>query len=167
MLTVTFVLPGCATIPVVTGFGWELSHVTVCPVDGVSVGVQAARAGSAGQTSAVVVSAKAEAVERKLARKCSAPLTICRSANRSEQDADCIYRWPPCAARKLAVRHNASQQRSTYHCDGHSKCIGEVGPIGLSLPVAEKAQTVTRHLKDHSSQKSSVQKSKSVFKRTP
>jgi hypothetical protein len=62
MLTVTFVLPGCATIPVVTGFGWELSHVTVCPVDGVSVGAQAARAGSAGQTSADVASAKAEAL---------------------------------------------------------------------------------------------------------
>jgi hypothetical protein len=29
MLTVTLVLPGCATIPVVTGLGWLLSQVTV------------------------------------------------------------------------------------------------------------------------------------------
>jgi hypothetical protein len=47
MLTVTFVLPGCATIAVVTGLGWLLSQVTVCPVVGFTVGVQLARAGSA------------------------------------------------------------------------------------------------------------------------
>jgi hypothetical protein len=68
MLIVTSVLPGCATIPVVTGLGWELSHVTVCPVVGLSVGVQAARAGSTAQESAAVASAKAEAVECKRAR---------------------------------------------------------------------------------------------------
>src|SRR5262245_43230488 len=113
MLTVTFVLPGCATIPVVTGFGWELSHVTVCPADGVSVGVQAARAGSAGQTSAVVVRAKAEAVERKRARKCRGPLTVRRSANRSERDADCIIDVSAHAAGQLAIRDDAWQCHST------------------------------------------------------
>ena len=45
MLTVTLVLPGCATIAVVTGLGWLLVQVTVCPVVGVSVGEQPARAG--------------------------------------------------------------------------------------------------------------------------
>src|SRR5262249_6567489 len=49
MLTVTLLLPGWAVIPVVTGLGWLLSQVTVWPVVGASVGVQAARAVSIGQ----------------------------------------------------------------------------------------------------------------------
>jgi hypothetical protein len=69
MLTVTLLLPGCATIPVVTGLGWELSQVTVCPVVGVKVGAQAARAASIGQESAAVASARAETVDRSAARE--------------------------------------------------------------------------------------------------
>ena len=61
-------LPGCATIAVVTGLGWLLLQVTVCPVVGVSVGVQAARAGVAGQKSAAAASARTETVDRKLAQ---------------------------------------------------------------------------------------------------
>src|SRR5262245_57172940 len=64
-LTVTLVLPGCATIGVVTGLGWLLVQVTVCPVAGLSVGVQAARAGPAPQGSAAAASATAEAVQRR------------------------------------------------------------------------------------------------------
>ena len=67
MLTVTLLLPGCATMPVVTGLGCELSQVTVCPVVGVKVGTQAARAESNGQESAAVASAKAETVDRSAA----------------------------------------------------------------------------------------------------
>jgi hypothetical protein len=68
--------------------GCLLSHFTVCP--GVSVGVQAARAGSTGQVSTATASAQAEAVERKRARKCSGTLTICRDTTGSHEDADRI-----------------------------------------------------------------------------
>jgi hypothetical protein len=75
--------------------GWLLSQVTVCPVVGFSVGVQAARAGAAGQQSAAAASAKAEALERRRARKSSGALTICRGANRSDKDADRIIDVSP------------------------------------------------------------------------
>jgi hypothetical protein len=102
MLIVTSVLPGCATIPVVTGLGWELSHVTVCPVVGASVGVQAARAGSTAQESAAVASANAEAVECKRARKCSRALTICRDVNRSDEAPNRVIAIPRYGVREPA-----------------------------------------------------------------
>jgi hypothetical protein len=86
-LTVTSVLPGCATIAVVTGLGWLLLQVTVCPVVGFSVGVHAACAGAAAPKSAAAASATAETVDRKLARKRSGALTMYRGANRSDENA--------------------------------------------------------------------------------
>ena len=88
MLTVTLVLPGCATIAVVTGLGWLLLQVTVCPVVGFSVGVQAARAGPAPQGSAAAASATAEAVERKRICECRGALANCSAANQSDEDTD-------------------------------------------------------------------------------
>jgi hypothetical protein len=46
-----------------------LLQVTVCPVVGVSVGAQAARAASIGQESAAVASATADTVDRSAARE--------------------------------------------------------------------------------------------------
>src|SRR5262249_25096726 len=89
MLIVTFVLPGCETIAVVTGFGGLVSQVTVCPVVGVTVGLQAARTGSTVQQT-VVASAKIDAVEHKLARTCIGALSTCRGTKRSGEDADRI-----------------------------------------------------------------------------
>jgi hypothetical protein len=106
--------------------GWLLLQVTVCPVVGFSVGVQAARAGAAGQQSAAAASAKAEALERRRARKSSGALTICRGANRSDKDADRIIdvsRPGICEPARLAIRDNASQCRSTYHCDGDADAV--------------------------------------------
>src|SRR6516164_3991317 len=81
MLIVTFVLPGVETIAVVTGLGGLVSQVTVCPVVGVTVGVQAARTGSTDQQSQAVASAKIDAVEDKLARTYGGALSTCRGTN--------------------------------------------------------------------------------------
>ena len=67
-----------------------MSQVTVCPVVGVTVGVQAARTGSTDEQSAAVASAKIDAVEHKLARTCSGALLTCRGTKRFDEDADCI-----------------------------------------------------------------------------
>src|SRR6516164_6698863 len=73
MLIVTFVLPGCETIAVVTGFGGVVSQVTVCPVVGVTVGVHAARAGSTTHGIAAS-SAPAATVVSKWVRTALSPL---------------------------------------------------------------------------------------------
>ena len=75
---VTFVLPGVETIAVVTGVGGLVLQVTICPVVGATVGVQAARTGSTDEQSAAAASAKIEAVEHNLARTCSGALSTCR-----------------------------------------------------------------------------------------
>jgi hypothetical protein len=62
-------------------------QVTVCPVVGVSVGVQAARAGAAAHNSAAAASATAETVDRKLARKRSGAPAMCRGTHRSDENA--------------------------------------------------------------------------------
>jgi hypothetical protein len=54
-----------------------VSQVTVYPVVGATVGVQAARTGSTDEQSAAVASAKIDAVEHKLARTCSGALSTC------------------------------------------------------------------------------------------
>jgi hypothetical protein len=90
MLIVTLVLPGCATIGVVTGLGWLLSQVTVSPVVGVCVGVQTARAGSAAQVSAAAASAQTETVVRRDARKCADALEMGRGVSRFDEGVDRI-----------------------------------------------------------------------------
>jgi hypothetical protein len=110
-LIVTFVLPGCETIAVVTGFGWLLSQVTVCPVVGVTVGVQAARTGSTAQQSAAVASAKVEAVEHRLARPCSGVLAKRPGTKRSNEDADRII--DPAKVRDFETTHRSAAQLTT------------------------------------------------------
>jgi hypothetical protein len=105
MLTVTLVLPGCATIPVVTGLGWELLQVTVSPVVGVSVGVQAARAGSTAQESAAVANAKAEAVEHKRARSRGDAVTTSRGAGQSGDEGNRIIDVSRFGIRAPAMAH--------------------------------------------------------------
>src|SRR5215831_8017365 len=143
MLIVTFVLPGCETIAVVTGFGWLLSQVTVCPVVGVTVGVQAARTGSTAQQSAAVASAKVEAVEHRLACPCSGALTMRRGTKRSNEDADRIIDLSRRGIRKpTKVRDFETTRRSAaqFTTAAVTQTRWRDPEVGLSLTVAERAQ---------------------------
>jgi hypothetical protein len=117
--------------------------VTVCPVVGVNVGVQAARTGSTTQQSAAVASAKVEAVEHKLARLCSGALTNCRGTKRSNEYADRIIDLSRRGIRKPAkVRDFETTRRSaaqlTIAAATQTRWRGP--EVGLSLTVAETAQ---------------------------
>jgi len=140
MLTVTLVLPGCETIAVVTGFGGLVSQVTVCPVVGVTVGVQAARTGSTDEQSAAVASAKIDAVEHKLARTCSGALSTCRGTKRFDEDADRIIDLSRPGIRKAEGSRFETTHRSTAQLTiaMQMRCRGRA--VGLSLTVAERAR---------------------------
>jgi hypothetical protein len=133
-----------ATTPVVTGLGWLLSQVTVCPVVGVSVGVHAARAGSTAQASAAVASVKPEAVERKRACKCDGAPTICRGATEAGEDPDRITDISRCGARRSAKADGIS---GASRCPRREPTIARAVRMSrwpaagsLSLAVAETAQ---------------------------
>ena len=142
MLIVTFVLPGCATIAVVTGFGGLVLQVTVCPVVGVTVGVQAARTGSTDEQSAAVASAKIDAVEHKLARTCSGALSTCRGTKRFDEDADRIIDLSRPGIREAEGSRFETTHRSaaqlTIAIAMQMRCRGRA--VGLSLTVAERAR---------------------------
>jgi len=142
MLIVTFVLPGCETIAVVTGFGGLVSQVTVCPVVGVTVGVHAARTGSTDEQSAAVASAKIDAVEHKLARTCSGALSTCRGTKRFDEDADRIIDLSRPGIRKAEGSRFETTHRSTAQLTiaiaMQMRCRGRA--VGLSLTVAERAR---------------------------
>jgi hypothetical protein len=73
-----------------------VSQVTVCPVVGVVVGVQAARAGSAAKAKAAAASAHKETVLRKDGRKGDDALKMTPGANRFDEDVARIIdisRW--------------------------------------------------------------------------
>ena len=138
----TFVLPGVETIAVVTGLGGLVSQVTVCPVVGVTVGVQAARTGSTDEQSAAVASAKIDAVEHKLARTCSGALSTCRGTKRSNTDADRIIDRSRTGIREAEGSRFETTHRSaaqlTIAIAMQMRCRGRA--VGLSLTVAERAR---------------------------
>jgi len=149
MLIVTFVLPGCETIAVVTGFGGVVSQVTVCPVVGVTVGVHAARAGSTDEQNAAVASAKIDAVEHKLARTSSGALSTCRGTKRSNKDADRIIDRSRTGIREAEGSRFETTHRSTAQLTiaiaMQMRCRGRA--VGLSLTVAERARLYLDTLK--------------------
>ena len=139
---VTFVLPGVETIAVVTGLGGLVSQVTVCPVVGVTVGVQAARTGSTDQQSQAVASAKIDAVEHKLARTYGGALSTCRGTKRSDEDADRIIDLSRPGIREAKGSRFETTHRSaaqpTIAIAMQMRCRGRA--VGLSLTVAERAR---------------------------
>src|SRR5262245_55922829 len=149
MLIVTFVLPGCETIAVVTGFGALVSQVTVCPVVGATVGVQAARTGSTNEQSAAAASAKIDTVEHKLARTCSGMLSTCRGTKRSGEDADRIIDLSRPGIREAEGSRFETTHRSaaqlTIAIAMQMRCRGRA--VGLSLTVAERARQCLGTLK--------------------
>lgn len=126
-----------------------MSQVTVCPVVGVTVGVQAARTGSTDEQSAAVASAKIDAVEHKLARTCSGALLTCRGTKRFDEDADCIIdRSRPgireAEGSRFETTHRSAAQL-TIATAMQMRCRGRA--VGLSLTVAERVRLYSDTLK--------------------
>jgi hypothetical protein len=103
-----------------------VSQVTVCPVVGVVVGVQAARAGSAAQANAAAASAQAEALLRKEAHKRAVALNVGGGANRFDEDADCSIDVSRFGTRRQRGQQLdvMSQGGSTYHRNHDARRAG-------------------------------------------
>lgn len=102
--------------------------MTVCPVVGVSVGVQTAPAGSAAQPNAATASVHTETVVRNDVRKDADALEMGQGANRFGENADRIIDISRSGARqplRLAARSDASG--STYHQNRDARPPGASG----------------------------------------